>query len=646
MIILLFFMLCIYTQTKPHDVTGLIIDTDGKQEYYYHTLKTLARSCNFNCTYKNIYQMLESPSIDTRTEALFFFASPRFITQLHHELSQGILHSLREFCQNKHKLIVLMLPNYTCPQKLTAFLDMITLPKNTPARNVAYAYLKYIGHPNAQSGKKCGTSLINASAPSAPPSLPSLAHNMLFLPKHTPAQISHLTHPLALTIYHKEKNSIIALIPATDITFADIAENFHKNPHKISERNHLLSHVQQLLWELHSLQSTQTLSPHKPMLPHCFTQMPPAPRKKFSAAWLEPKDFYLHETAPTTPANLEQTCIDGCSFLTDCNLDLLWFEVNPEWYFSPRALFKKDTEKVMNALKMVGASLSKVSRDTHASKPRIFIGSDITSNFNGQKPHSCVYDLYGTAYPNIPSPFDIDSFWQQELLEPFKTCYTQLKNSIPINGLFLDFEMYHAPQQASSYNDLMDFSECAWHIFIQKYTHVPACTTVAERVQYLRTHKLFSAYFATLTEKAKAIGQLITHTLRDINPRLRIATYAPTLPSSWFYRGIMSGLSSKNNPIITATFNTDYHLHKQWLNAQNIYITHGGAFMMSKLQHQRDFDFAKEVAQQHDFVWYNRPSRQLYQTLEDYPAKDTWWSAEYSPLDNRIIANGIKSTHA
>ena len=651
------FTLFISSCTHTQQINSLIIDTDGKQEYYYRVLQELARSCNFNCSYKNIYTMLESPDIDTKTTALFFFASPRFVMHLDHELSHDIVHTLKTFAQAPNKLIVLMLPNYTSPQQLTKLIENIELPASVPAHTLAHAYLKIIGHPNAQSGKVYGTSLINKCATNTQRTLPQLPPHLLLLPHTKQSDITSCVHPLALTLYNKATNNLIALLPATDITFADIAENFHKNPHAIADRNTLLEHVQQLLWELKALHATHTFpNQKKPKLPSCFIHKSSQQKKSFSAAWLEPKDFYLHEEPTMNTDRIQQTCADGCTFLTDCNFDLLWFEVNPEWYFSPMALFKKDKDKVMSAMKNIGTQLKKLgdhpSKPSKPSKPnksnkkipKIFIGSDITSNFNGQKPKHCAYDLYGTAYPNVPSPFDIEHFWQQELLNTFKECHRQLKNDAPIDGLFLDFEMYQAPKQASSYHDLMDFSECAWHVFIGVRKNTPQCSSVKDRVDYLKKNKLFNAYFTALTDKARDIGQLITQQLKAIDPSLRVAVYAPTLPSSWFYRGMLSGLSSKTNPLITATFNTDYLLHKDWLNKQHIHITHGSAFMMSKLQHTDDFNAVKKLSDQHDFMWYNRPSRQLYQTIKSPPA-NKWWQAEYSSLKNSVIANGIKSIH-
>lgn len=166
---------------------------------------------------------------------------------------------------------------------------------------------------------------------------------------------------------------------------------------------------------------------------------------------------------------------------------------------------------------------------------------------------------------------------------------------------------------------------------------------VQDRVQYLKNNKRFAQYFEILTQEARKIGQQIRHQLQVLKPELRVAVYAPTLPSSWFYRGIMSGLSTPTTPLITATFNTDFYRHRPWLEQHNIFLKHGSALMMSKIT-DTDSSLIKQIAPHHDFVWYNRPSRQLYQTKTAHP-RGKWWQAEYSEMKNKKLAQHIKQQH-
>ena len=85
-----------------------------------------------------------------------------------------------------------------------------------------------------------------------------------------------------------------------------------------------------------------------------------------------------------------------------------------------------------------------------------------------------------------------------------------------------------------------------------------------------------------------------------------------TLPSSWFYRGIMAGLSSKEEPLILATFNTDFYSHHQWLVRNDLHFIHGAPILLSKLQAQEKFCIVPELLKYHYFAWYLRPSRMVY----------------------------------
>jgi hypothetical protein len=119
-------------------------------------------------------------------------------------------------------------------------------------------------------------------------------------------------------------------------------------------------------------------------------------------------------------------------------------------------------------------------------------------------------------------------------------------------------------------------------------------------------------------------------------PDLLIAVYLPTLPTSWFYRGILRGLSSQDEPLVTATFNTDFYSHAQWLADHNIHLIHGTPILLSKIQCAQDFSLITKFLQYHDFVWYNRPSRMVYRNR-----KGKWWSTEASDLDAHILAKEV-----
>lgn len=102
------------------------------------------------------------------------------------------------------------------------------------------------------------------------------------------------------------------------------------------------------------------------------------------------------------------------------------------------------------------------------------------------------------------------------------------------------------------------------------------------------------------------------------------------LPHSWFYQGFLAGLSSKEDPVIMATFNTEFYKHTKWLEEQHIYLQHLPVIMLSKLKKYSDFSLIKQLTQENDGVWFNRISR-----LEEPRDPRLWrwdYGLEVSPL--------------
>jgi len=203
--------------------------------------------------------------------------------------------------------------------------------------------------------------------------------------------------------------------------------------------------------------------------------------------------------------------------------------------------------------------------------------------------------------------------------------------------------MYHAQTQANSFTDLFDFSDYAWQIYCE-HTSNPAAAaypSVAHRVAYLAKEKKFTQYFKILERHAEIIGTKLKNSFRKTNPQLLIAAYAPTLPDSWFYRGLLRGLSSPQEPVIYATFNTDYYSHHAWLIANNIHLLHGSVIMLSKFNTKNSFDIIPYTKSHHYFAWYNHPSRMVYGYSQPELDHDNWWGIEASPFAASEVARGI-----
>lgn len=603
---------------------------------------------------------------------------------------------IRTFARQHNKAIGIILPSGTYNEKLQQYvhqaiysIGQFQLVSST-VQSLIDATIPHLMQPDTRIGSLFGTSLINPSNELRTPcTLPSYdtAHTVPYNIQNYSA-VTQQTLPIGLLVQHTQHNNTFLMSTSAAFTFADITEHLFRNPLNFFHRNELLQAAHETLQAFHDTYIHHTIP--KTITPHCLpsffslTSLQRAKQhtmrcqkkqinpqlygwmlsKHIACAWLDPYDFFAHEDGEqyltklilktqqiTTPNDqtkklVEQLALqNGIQMLYDGNFDLLWFECIPEWYLSPHGIRKEQKDEYINRMQQLGDALQLFFQKHHRPLPKIFVGLNLTSNFKSHKVTNCVQSLSGGMYTKIPSPFDITNFWQPEVIDMFAAFVKNLNTHFPIDGVFFDFEMYHAQEQTGSYTDLMDFSDTAWKTYCHS-SHNAAIAQLSykDRLAYLQCHKKFKHYFTILQEASRRIGYAIKQRLRRIMPHLLFAAYTPTLPSCWFYRGIMAGLSSPSEPLILATFNTDYQTHRQWLNKQNIYVLHGTAIMLSKLHTPADFTLIQQQLTHHDFVWYNRPSRMIYTYNQDKLNK-MWWAIEATSAPCKEIMCNIQAIH-
>lgn len=581
--------------------------------------------------------------------------------------------------------------------------------KPAPSSAILHPFLEHLLQPDAAVGFTFGTTLLNKkelgdkkqtrAVYKQKKRREKLAHfcalpeaNVALLPCYSPWQpaITNLL-PAGLVIKNKSRNTCSLISKSSLFTFADIEENFFYCPQNSKERTQLLEVAQQVLWEFYQVCHTKELgSPQAhtaaPKLPHKLTttfihQQTKLARKRvaqrvkaqspyawivnegISCGWLAVGDYALSEMdlkqfPEKEKKELKKTALyNGIRFLYDTRINVAWFEVNPEAFLSERSRSPEKEKELREQLEPIAQELLAQQKETGRPLPKVFVGVELTGNFGKNMPPHAVVDLFGTVYPNIPSPLDLTEFWQKELLAVFDVFCDLFEKTIPITGIFIDFEMYHAVKQASLYSDLMDFSNTAWQIYCnarQKTEPSRADTTVTTqntqstldkiaehetRIAYLVEHARLTNYFHLLEREAYKLGTTIKKHLRTRMPNLLIGAYAPNIPNSWFYRGLLRGLSSPAEPVILATFNTDGSSHYDWLEKQGIYTLNGTALLLSKFRTPHNFTLIDQALLYNNFVWFNKASRIVY---DNKKREKSWWAVEGSPLDQDTLAQGIK----
>jgi hypothetical protein len=299
-----------------------------------------------------------------------------------------------------------------------------------------------------------------------------------------PLPLLHAKQALPLAWYGSScmKNSQFFITKTSLMTFDDIEENFFYNPLDFSLRLKRLDEIQQLLYELYRATLLGKFSKSnllgKPSLPLRFSkEFVLNEKKRFSAQRHKHVDKKLYGWAEhemiwcgfATINAYNQKEEESARSLLRAHFNMLWLELCPEWYLSDRGSRKKDKKKFFDEISRLTQALEKISLETGEKIPRIFMGTELTGNFENNNPvKNPVVDVYGEKYTKIPSPFDFKYFWKTELLDVFdRFCdkWPEINHTIPLAGIVLDFEMYHAKDQEAHYTSIMDFSDCAWNLY-------------------------------------------------------------------------------------------------------------------------------------------------------------------------------------
>lgn len=630
----------------------LILDTSGNSQASYSQLQALAESVGFKCSFANFYN---PPATLTTFDAVFLFLDPYFFqntgAKKKSPLTLKILSLITTFAQKQDGLLGLFFPG-KLPQTeqnqraLCGFFNQIKI--DTQLCTIIKDLGPCIFSTDEQRSTTYRTSLVPAwykiankkkSSHCRISSLKELDHQPLTLPAGI--KNTYLKSILPLCLYVKPKN-LTALIIGTESSFKgiELEENMFFAPYDWPDRKKLLSTLQDTLLQLHTSLITKTppnkSTIHLTLPPSVLPQelsaskkstLHPFFHKKISCAWMEIEP-------------LENNWKQAVEYVKKSNINLLWTSFNPEWYLSKNAVrSKKEYEKVTLGIEKFTQELAQAYKQQE--QPALFVGFDLTNNYNKTPVTHPVVTVYGKQYSKIPSPLDKEHFWKEEFIDPLKQFIQDWKQhadqKIPIGGIFFDFEMYHAPEQAAVYTNLMDFSDLAWNLYVQtvKKQELYTLKTINERVTFLFEKRLFKDYFETLERAAQQLGINLKQSIKQELPHALIGAYIPSLLDSWFYRGLFAGLGTKEEPLILATFNLNYSSHKPWFEQHNIHAIHLPVVMLSHITDKNHP--STTLSNYHHGVWFNRFSR-LFQPCK----KSDWYHLECTESNLSLVIKKLK----
>ena len=664
-----------------HDKKLLFIDTGFNDEYLFNSIFTFAHSVGFQTTFKPFYSVQKNDI--SITDTIFITIDGSFLknylearlrkASITHPLLQRIFAIATAIAQERNKTITILLPDVGISNNALNVLLLeelcrvfqITQENNEAIIKPAMSIFLYelLQTDNTKSSSY-NTALLHTRDGKEVTStnleiIDDQIDNAIIL-KTVPSFTENpliKTYPLALYIKNNRTNNQFFITKTSLLTFADIKESFTYNPLDYSLRTILLAQVQKFLYEIHQATSLRSLPQETKktlILPSIFTKKN---ENLLKNRWRSHRNKSTDQAKYLWINNEDIWCgwgglepyfkkeVQATENLFKSGVNLLWFELNPEWYLSENALKKDEKTKFLDSIERFNKAFDQTKKShEHSTPAHIFIGTDITSNYATAKVLHPVRDVYGTEYSKIPSPFDFENFWQKELLDVythFKSSWKDIHNNVTIDGIFLDFEMYHAQTQSGQYTNTMDFSDYT----MQKYAqtkNVPCLLALPfeEKIGYLLDNHKFDDYFAFLKREACIVGRKIKEYFNQEFPQALLATYNIHLPHSWFYLGIFAGLSSPQEPIILATFNNEFYRHYEWLQDQHIFSYHMPVVLFSKFQKKQDFDLIATFAQTHDGIWFNRISR-----LEEPRDPKAWkwdFGLETSPLPTAFVVKEMK----
>lgn len=651
----------------------LIIDTGNNDPHIYRNFMLLADAAGFKAEAKPFYQLSPASldhynSILLNLDGSFLVATAKELATkqtIESPLLKHIFSLIAALSKRSNSTIGIMVP--VPNKKSVAILSLIKqilakLGLNAKNKEIALLLdnaLNHLMHSDASKSYGYDTALLykkdqhNTAQPKQfeplmqaekllATSLPRNQHFLEKAPELTPL------YPLGFYFKNQQTGNHFFITSQNYVHVTDINEPFMLNPVDSNIRKALLKGQLSMLNELYTIQNKSVTRKH-PSIPYVLTDAFSAEKKKqtqqqrknslassynwitcegIACGWMHLDPFYGKEET-------------AAEHILQSGQNMLWLQLRPEWYLSDNCCKTEDEKRqFFQHITDFTTALNKKAQELNKKAPHIFVGMELSGNFAVKPVNEAPTTAYGTNYSKIPAPLDFKHYWKKELVEVFDRFHTHWQQSLgsglPLAGVFLDFEMYHAQDQTGQYSSLMDFSDLSWHLYNKKInnTALAKLKTTNERINYLLQSNQLTNYFSFLEQEARKLGKTIKDHLHQTLPEGIIAAYNINLPHSWFYKGILAGLSSPQQPLILATFNNDYYTHYDWLTKNNIHLLHLPVVLFSKLRNKSDFNLINRLSAQHDGVWFNR-----YSWLEQPKSADGSfdYGVESSPLSSSLV---------
>ena len=182
-----------------------------------------------------------------------------------------------------------------------------------------------------------------------------------------------------------------------------------------------------------------------------------------------------------------------------------------------------------------------------------------------------------------------------------------------VKGVMVDYEMYGF-EPIIFYPEAIGFEDVSYKAFLRsaeghidaKLLAEAAALDYGARYPWLRDHGLLTTFYLLLEGESEKLGRLIRERIHAINPNFIFSAYHAGLPYSWFYRGLIRGMSTPEMPMLWLSFQglSGADVDRFWSHGQH--MLNASAIMLGTYPIAQWKDAMMAGRRFHDGYWLNR----------------------------------------
>jgi hypothetical protein len=247
------------------------------------------------------------------------------------------------------------------------------------------------------------------------------------------------------------------------------------------------------------------------------------------------------------------------------------------------------------------AAYAELAAAAEAAGARWFVGDHFNAT-PGDYPE--MIGAHGGA-GGVPAPLS-EGYWSEVIL-PMYAAVGEMAAAAPgLAGLHVDLELYSGPV---THHDGWAFSDDTLEAGLARMDD-PALADplrdapAAERLDLLIDAGALGDYFAALEEAAADLGRRCREAARASAPELELTLYTAGFPNTWFYKGLLRGMGTPEQPVAMLTYEGWADRTTESLQAEGIEFVHLGGTIVS---HWLPTDFEESLVALgagNDGYWY------------------------------------------